>query len=213
MANTNVEPRGRHIPSLEQNSNKPPVKPHSHFLRWIATLFLALIVLVGLAILIIWLVVKPKRLVFSVEDGHAHSFNITNDNHLNASFDFVVRSYNPNSKVSIYYDKIESRVEYDDQTLAYNVHEPFFQPHENATRLGIKLVASSVALLGSIPSDLKLERSSGEIELGVLLKARIRFKVGHWKSSHRTLKIFCSPVLVHFSKSKAFERTPCDVEL
>ncbi|EXC24901.1 hypothetical protein L484_011767 [Morus notabilis] len=196
-----------HEPTREANPQRKP-----HILRWIAMFFLALIVLVGIAVLVIWLVVRPKRLVYSVEDASIHNFNI-NNNHLNASFDFVVRSYNPNSKVSIYYDKIESRVEYDDQTLAYNMVEPFFQPHKNVTRLELKLAAQSVPLVGSIPADLRLEKSSGEIELNVWLKARIRFKVGAWKSSHRTLKIFCSPVLVHFSRSKNFERTVCDVEL
>lgn len=191
---------------------KPPGQ-RTHVLRWVAMFFLALIVLVGLAVLIIWLVIKPKRLVFSVEEGSVHNFNISNDKHLNASFDFVVRSYNPNTKVSIYYDSIESRVEYDDQTLAFNTVDPFFQPHRNVTRLQVKLTAQSTALLSSVNKDIRLEKSSGEIELNVWLKARIRFKVGVWKSSHRTLKVFCSPVLVHFSKSKNFERTLCDVEL
>lgn len=195
-----------------QPTQQPTQRRKPHILRWIAIFFLALIVLVGIAVLVIWLVVKPKRLVFSVDDALIQNFNI-NNNHLNASFHFVIRSYNPNTKVSIYYDKIESRVDYDDQTLAYNLVEPFYQPHKNVTRLGVKLKADSVALVGSVPTDLKLEKSSGEIELNVWLKARIRFKVGAWKSSHRTLKVFCSPVLVHFSRSKNFERTICDVEL
>lgn len=190
-----------------------PQRPKHNFLRSIAIFFLAVIVLVGIAILTIWLVLKPKRLVFSVEDAQIHGFNIAKDNHLNATFDFVVRSYNPNTKVSIYYDKVESGVWYDDQILAYNVHDSFYQRHRNVTRLHIKFGAHSTALLGSVPSDLKLERSSGEIELSLRLKARIKFRVGDWKSGHRTLNIFCSPVLVRFSKSKTFERTPCDVEL
>ncbi|PON55345.1 Late embryogenesis abundant protein [Parasponia andersonii] len=191
---------------------KPP-RQRAHILRWAAMLFLALIVLVGIAVLIIWLVIKPKRLVFSVEDGSVYNFNISNDNHLNASFNFVVRSYNPNSRVSIYYDSIESRVDYDDQSLAFSVVDSFFQPHWNVTRLQVKLEAQSTALLGSVSKDIKLEKSSGEMELDLWLKAKIRFKVGAWKSSHRTLKVSCSPVVVHFSRPKAFNRALCDVEL
>ncbi|PON71193.1 Late embryogenesis abundant protein [Trema orientale] len=197
----------------QQTTVTKPPRQRPHILRWVATFFLALIVLVGIAVLIIWLVIKPKRLVFSVEDGSVHNFNISNDNHLNASFNFVVRSYNPNSRVSIYYDSIESRVDYDDQTLAFNVVDPFFQPHRNVTRLQVKLAAQSTALLGSVSKDIKMEKSSGEMELDLWLKARIRFKVGAWKSSHRTLRVSCSPVVVHFSRPKAFNRALCDVEL
>lgn len=181
-------------------------------LRTIALVLLALIVLVGIAVLITWLTIRPRRLVFTVEDGSIHNFNLT-DNHLNATFDFAIRSYNPNSKVSIYYDKMEVSVNYDGQTIAFNMVDPFFQPHRNVTRLEVKLTAQYLALSKSTSRDLRLERSSGKIELNVLLKAKIRFKVGVWKSRHRTLRSMCSPVLVPFPSYKHFERTFCEVEL
>lgn len=191
----------------------PPRPGHSKLLRLIAVALLALIVLVGIAVLITWLVVRPRRLVYTIEDGSIHNFNFSNNHGLNASFNFVVRSYNPNSKVSVYYDAIEASVEYEDQTLAYSVVDPFFQPHRNVTRLDVKLTAQRVALLGSTYRDFRREKSAGEIELTVLLKAKIRFKVGSWKSKHRTLRIWCSPVLVRLSGFKKFERTYCDPEL
>ncbi|XP_062104555.1 uncharacterized protein At1g08160-like [Humulus lupulus] len=201
-------------PSQQTPGVAKPTRPgHHRILRMVATFFLGLIVLVGLAVLIIWLVLRPKRLVFSVEDASVHNFHLSNDNHLNATFDFVVRSYNPNTKVSIYFDSIESDLNYDDQTLAFSTVSPFFQPRRNVTRLQVKLTASSTALFSSVSKDLRLEKKSGEVELNLDLKARIRYRVGVWKSSHRTLKIFCSSVLVDFSKSKTFDRTYCDVEI
>ncbi|KAK6936121.1 Late embryogenesis abundant protein, LEA_2 subgroup [Dillenia turbinata] len=193
----------------------PPLqraKPRPRLLRWIAVAILALIVIVGLAVLIIWLAIKPKRLVYTVEEGFIQNFNLTN-NHLNATFDIVMRAYNPNTKVSIYYDSVEVSVTYDDQTVAFTGVEPFFQPHLNVTRLEVKPVAQYLPLKGSMAKDLGLEKSSGEVELAVYLKARIRFKVGDWKSKDRTLRVACDPVLAHFSSSKKFERTFCDVDL
>ncbi|XP_059431106.1 uncharacterized protein At1g08160-like [Corylus avellana] len=196
--------------------NQPPVPAgrsgHSKLLRCIAVVLLTLIVLVGLAVLIIWLSVRPRRLVYTVEDGSIRNFNL-NNNHLNASFDFVIRSYNPNSKVSVFYDSIEVSTLYEDKTVAYKVVDPFFQSHRNVTRLELKLAAQYVALVGSTARDLRLEKSTGDIELTVLLKAKIRFKLGTWKSKHRTLRVWCSPVLVHLSGYKKFERTYCDPEL
>ncbi|XP_028756890.1 uncharacterized protein At1g08160-like [Neltuma alba] len=200
--------------ALPQSQDQAAARPRRPgLLRYIAVAILALIVLAGIVVLIIWLVVKPKRFMYSVEDASIHNFNLTDANHLYANFDFNIRAYNPNSRVSIYYDTMEVAVVYEDQTLATNAVQPFIQRHRNVTNLKVSLTAKTVALYGSLPKDLKLERSSGDIELDVWIKARIRFKVGLWKSNDRTMKIFCSPVLVHFSKSKNFERTLCGVEL
>ncbi|KAJ1434822.1 Late embryogenesis abundant protein [Sesbania bispinosa] len=129
------------------------------FLRYIAMIILALIILVDA-------------------------------NHLYANFDFTIRAYNPNSKVSLYYDHVEVSVRYEDQTLATNAVQPFFQSHKNVTRLHARLTAQTVALYDSVPKDLKLEKSSGDIGLDVLIRAKIRFKVGVWKSKHRIMRFF-----------------------
>ncbi|KAK7328002.1 hypothetical protein VNO77_22096 [Canavalia gladiata] len=197
-------------PQSQPQAGKPN---RSILLRYIAMIILFLIILVGIAVLIIWLVLKPKRLEYSVEDAAIHKFNLTDANHLYANFDFTIRAYNPNSRVSLYYDSVEVAVRYEDQTLATNAVQPFFQSHKNVTRLHVGLTAQTVALYDSVPKDLRLERSSGDIELDVLLRARIRFKVGVWKSKHRIMTIFCSPVFLTFSKAKSFQRTPCEVQL
>ncbi|KAJ7981077.1 Late embryogenesis abundant protein [Quillaja saponaria] len=171
-----------------QPQHPQAVRPrHSNLLRCFAIIVLAVIILVGIAVLIIWLVVKPKHLDYTIEDASIQNFNLTNANHLYANFYFAIRAHNPNSRVSVYYDKVEV--------------------------LEVKLDAQSVNLYGSVPKDLRREKSSGGIELDVWVKAKIRFKVGVWKSRHRVMRIYCSPVLVHFSKSKGFDRTYCDVEL
>ncbi|XP_010267311.1 PREDICTED: uncharacterized protein At1g08160-like [Nelumbo nucifera] len=195
-------------PASRSSAQKAP-SSRSGLLRCIAITILVLVVLTGLAVLIIWLVVNPRRFQYTIEDGLVHGFDL-NHNHLNASFDFAIRAYNPNSKVSLYYDSIEVYVAYDDQTLAMDVVKPFFQPHRNATRLEVKPVARSVPLLDSVSEDLRLEKTSGDVELVVRVKARIRFKVGAWKSTKCTMKATCSPVVLHLSSSKVFDRTYCD---
>ncbi|KAK7246623.1 hypothetical protein RIF29_41493 [Crotalaria pallida] len=198
-------------------ANNPPLqqpKPirSNLLIRYIAIFLLTLVVLVGIAVIIIWLVVKPKHLDYSVENAAIHNFNLTDANHLYANFDFTIRAYNPNSRVSLYYDTVEVHVRYEDQTLATNAIQPFFQSHKNVTRLQVRATAQTVALYGSVPKDLRVERSSGDIELDVLVRARIRFKVGAWKSKHRIMKVFCSPVLVNFSRDRSFNRATCEVD-
>ncbi|KAI3523358.1 hypothetical protein L1887_01422 [Cichorium endivia] len=190
----------------------PPTR--SKLVRLIAIVLLALIVLVGLVILIIWLTIKPKKLVYSIDDGSIHNYNLSNGNHLNSTYNFILRAYNPNKKVSIYYDKVDIAVLYDDETLTRGTIDPFYQPKRNATRFMLNLASHDVLLPDQIARDLKVERTSGRVEMTVKLRARIRFKVGVWKSRHYHMKVSCAPIMVHFStSSKGFQRTICDVDI
>lgn len=185
---------------------------HSKLLRTIAIVLLALIILVALVVLIIWLVIKPKRLVYTIEDGSIHNFNLTND-HLDANFYFAIRAYNPNKKVKIYNDKVEVSVFYNDQKVAFNSVSPFSQPHQNVTRIKVGLLARNASLDQEDSKDLRLEKSSGEIEFEVKVKSRIRYRVGKWKSSRRTMKVTCKGVMLHTSSHKGFDRNYCNVDL
>ncbi|XP_021899115.1 uncharacterized protein At1g08160 [Carica papaya] len=187
-------------------TNNPP-KQRS-LLRFIAIVILTLIILVGVAVLITWLIVRPKRLVYTIEDPSIKDYKL-NNNHLNATFEFFLRSYNPNTRVSVYYDSIEVSIAFNDQTVAFNTIDPFRQPRRNVTRMEAKVVAENLALAAPTARDLNHDKAVGKVELDVYVKARIRVKVGIWKSRHRTLRLVCSPVIV-FSSSKNFESRECD---
>ncbi|KAF9675145.1 hypothetical protein SADUNF_Sadunf09G0001700 [Salix dunnii] len=156
----------------------PPATPSpaSKLVRIIAVVILALIVLIGLAVLITWLTVKPKQLVFRIDNASAHDFNLKNG-HLNATFDFLIKAHNPNGRISVYYGPAEVSVAYDGQTIAFNTLAPFHQPRRNVTRLAATLVARDVALPRDLSTDLAIQKKTGNIGLVVRIKARIRFKV------------------------------------
>ncbi|KAL6204900.1 hypothetical protein ACLB2K_022167 [Fragaria x ananassa] len=199
------------MPTVTPQPSQTPRRPAPNPIRLIGIILLAIVVLLGLAVLITWLVVKPKRLVYTIENSSIKGYNLTND-HLSATFDFTVRSYNPNKRVSFYYDSIEATVNYNDQTLAFSAVEPFYQRHRNVTRFNVEFVAISTALPSFVSKDFLLEKATGKVQLDVWLKARIRYKVGAWKSRHRTLRISCSPVL-EFNRFKNLKRTYCSTEL
>ncbi|GKU93416.1 hypothetical protein SLEP1_g7010 [Rubroshorea leprosula] len=196
-------------------SSRPQTNPQQqqqrpfNLVRCTAIVLLTTIVLVGLAVLIAWLVIRPKHLLFSIENGSVSNFN-QSDTHMNSTFYFTIRAHNPNRRLSIYYDSIKTSVAYEDQPIAYSTIQPFFQPHRNVTRIQTKIVASNVPLTPGSARDIRLEKGTGEIELYVYVWARIRFKVGVLKSNERRLKLACSPVMVHFSPTQHFERTICE---
>ncbi|KAJ8429719.1 hypothetical protein Cgig2_013791 [Carnegiea gigantea] len=141
--------------------------------RLIAIFCLALIVLVGLVVLITWLVIKPKKIQFSIDEGWIRDYNLTNGK-LNSTFNFVVRAYNANNKASIYYDSMKVTVSYRGQTVSSDTIEPFFQPHKNVTRFLLQNAARNVPLPGVVVHDLKVERTGGEVDLDIRLQGKIR---------------------------------------
>ncbi|WOK98916.1 hypothetical protein Cni_G07628 [Canna indica] len=181
-------------------------------IRCVAVTGLALIVLLGLAVLIFWLAVRPKPLEYTVDDTRVHGFNIT-DHALNATFDLTLRSYNRNHHVSVYYDDVEATVWYDEQLLAGAEVAPFYQPRRNVTTLDVRVAARAAPLLSSVEKSLKRERSGGGVAFEVRVWARIRLKVGAVKTRHYTLKAYCSPVLVRFPSAQEFEKVYCDVDI
>lgn len=180
-------------------------------IRLICIILLVLFVLLGLALLITWLVVRPKRLIYTIENSSIQNLNLTND-HLSATFDFTIRSYNPNKRASFYYDSMEATVNYNDQKLAFSAVPPFYQRKRNVTRFNLEFVARSAPLPSNVSKDFLLEKSTGKVQLDVWLKARIRYKVGAWKSRRRTMRISCSPVL-ELNRFKNLKRTYCATEL
>ncbi|MCD9560321.1 hypothetical protein HAX54_018936 [Datura stramonium] len=209
----NVVPAS-HPPSLLPSPVPKPPQPFS-LCRCIAISLLTLIIIVGIVVLIIWLVLKPRKMVYSIENSSIHDYNLTNNNHLYANFNFTLRAYNPNKRVSIYYDNIEVKLFFNSQPIALNnIVEPFYQPCRNVTHLSnVSLLANDVLFYGDIARDFKTQRSAGEVEVEVKIRAKIRFKVGAWKSNHRKLKILCTP-RVNFSNSRKNSKSfPCDVDI
>ncbi|XP_060177814.1 NDR1/HIN1-like protein 3 [Lycium barbarum] len=137
---------------------------------------------------------------------------MTKNDHLYGDFNFTLKAYNPNSRVSIYYDIIEVKLFYNSQQIAFNNAETFFQPRRNVTYLDLFLSAKDVALYGDVARGLKTERTSGAVQVEIKVRAKIRFKVGIWKSSHRKVKLSCSPS-VPVSSTKNSQTYPCDLDL
>ncbi|KAL9241267.1 hypothetical protein vseg_015398 [Gypsophila vaccaria] len=196
---------GPRTPQTSATKRKSPIS-------LIAIFCIALIIIIGLAILIAWLAIKPKKLQYSVDEGWIRDYNLT-DGQLSSTFNFVLRTYNPNRKTSVYYDKMEVTVLYRGQVVAFNTIEPFFQPRRNVTRLMFQNTTHNVALPPNTVHDLKVERTGGEVDLDIKIRAKLKFKVGIWKSRHYKLKALCSPVVVNFSNETKFQTRDCDVDI
>ncbi|KAL6563653.1 hypothetical protein OROGR_002612 [Orobanche gracilis] len=185
---------------------------HPLLIRYIVGALITLIVFVGLIVLITWIAVHPRRLKYTIEQGSISGYNLTKNDQLNANFHFVLSANNLNRRISLYYDRIDVTVSYEDQVLSVNNVHPFYQPRRNVTHLDMYLVAKDAVVYGAVARDLRMERVTGEVVLDVKIRAKIRLKIGVFKI-HRKLKVLCGSLTVPFSSSKGFERVFCDADV
>ncbi|XP_010521716.1 PREDICTED: uncharacterized protein At1g08160-like [Tarenaya hassleriana] len=204
-----------HQPSQSQIRMPQPPYRRINLVQCIIIAVLVLALLVGLALLITWLTLRPKRLVFTVEAASLQDFALTNDDHLTAKFNYVVKSYNPEKHLSVRYHSMRVSTAHRNQSVAHEEISPFKQPPKNETRIDARLVSNSVALSKYNAKDLRAEKREGKIEMDVYITARVSYKVWIWRSRRRTLKAVCSPVTLNVTSSSlnGFARTYCETRL
>ncbi|XP_018851217.1 NDR1/HIN1-like protein 10 [Juglans regia] len=180
-------------------------------------LIVSVAIVVGLAVLIFWLIVRPNRVKFHVTDASLTQFNFTTNNntlHYNLSLDINVR--NPNKKIGIYYDRIEARAYFEDQRFSTVTLPPFYQGHKNTTVLSPVFKGQQVVLLGAEGlSELNSDKSGGVFDVDVKLYLRIRFKLGKVKSWRMRPKIKCDlkvPLSSNGKVAVGFQTTKCDID-
>lgn len=151
---------------------------------------LSLLILAGLIVFFIWLALRPHKPRYYLEYASYPELNLT-DRILSSRMELNLTTRNPNGRVGIYYYKMEGYIFYGDQRIAGSDIGPFYQGHKAVTVLQPTFTAHSVILGKEAARDLRLENSAGALELKLKLYARIRFKVGRWRSRHYNMRVKC----------------------
>lgn len=184
-------------------------------------ILIALIVLVGLAILIFWLVVQPRSFKFHVTEAKLTQFDYTNDTlRYNMVLNFTAR--NPNKKLSIYYDKVEARAFYEDlrfDSVDVITHMNSFRQYTKRTdpMSGVFSGQHVMVLDSDQVSQFNKDKSDGVYDIYVKLYFRIRFRLGDLISGKYKPKVKCE-LRIPLSANNAtttltrFEPTKCDVD-
>jgi len=186
-------------------------------LRCIVASMVVTVLLAGLAVLIFWLVVRPKPIDYAVTRAAVRHFNVTPPPGatVNATFYLTLAARNPNRRVSILYEWVEFRVLYGESyaQLALQDAPAFRQPPRNETRLGVRAVARSAPVGEQAARELRHDLAAGAVGVDVRMRARAQFKVAGVRSRRYSLEAFCSPVVVGLSPSAArsFQSVPCDI--
>ncbi|GLJ40280.1 hypothetical protein SUGI_0827520 [Cryptomeria japonica] len=180
--------------------------------RFVCGVITCIIVVVGLVVLIAWLSLQPHKPKYYLEYGSASFLKVSDDGMVSAKMQFNLTTRNSNKKIGIYYDRIAVMMSYDGDYFAWGSMLPFYQHHKNTTYLHTNLYGEMVNLQGAKSHDLRLEHSSGKVDLVLEVYASVRFKVGSWKSGHYTLRVKCRNAKLDVTNG-TFQRTKCKVKV
>lgn len=180
--------------------------------RCIAVVFLVLILITLFLVVVIWLAVQPKKLIYTIEHSSINGYNYTRGGDVNATFHCVLRSKNPNKRVSFYFKRIDLEATYYGKKLFAGNVGPFRQPVRNVTDLEVDVVAVGAALRGKAAEELSAEKAAGSVKMEVKVVGKVNMKIGVFKV-HRTVTALCGPYDVPFSEAKGFRKVDCDTDI
>ncbi|PKA58806.1 Putative syntaxin-24 [Apostasia shenzhenica] len=208
----------------------PPVPPQSIYPRrrrsiccggprcLLCTLFktvTTIVVILGVAALILWLIFRPNRLKVYVENATLTQFNLTGDNLLHYDLNLTVSIRNPNRKIGIYYDYVEAQSFYDGSRFGFDVLPTFYQGHKNTTTLNPAFQGQNI-LVGDALATFRRESQERFFNLEVTIYTKTRLKAGIIKTHRIKPRFNCDLRLpapaAGGSKPPPFERTKCDVD-
>lgn len=163
-----------------------------------------LFAILGLIFLITWLVLKPRLPEFRVDSVSASLLNTTRSQ-LTAAWNITLVVRNPNTKLNIYYDRLQASVVYRDGSLISTMPlPPFFQPKRNETRVRFQLGVVGQYVGEEVATEISDERAGGSVGFGVTVFAWMRFRTGSWwRTSQCLLRVYCDRVQIGFDPSKA----------
>eukprot|EP00252_Welwitschia_mirabilis_P017920 TRINITY_DN3997_c0_g1_i1.p1 TRINITY_DN3997_c0_g1~~TRINITY_DN3997_c0_g1_i1.p1 ORF type:complete len:242 (-),score=33.66 TRINITY_DN3997_c0_g1_i1:429-1124(-) len=171
----------------------------------ISQVLLGIVVLAGIITLVLWLVYRPHKPRFYVEEASISRLNVSNGV-LSGSMQFTVISANPNKKISLVYQSLVTFVVWNDEPIT-----PVVIVGENIRQPKHSIMVFNLDLSGDIPLGFpyssideflmsqkqqeKEEVGYGVAELQLLLHSRLRFSNAFWRTHGYRLGVVCNLLL------------------
>ncbi|XP_054790006.1 NDR1/HIN1-like protein 3 [Prosopis cineraria] len=182
-------------------------------------LLVAIIVIVGLAVLIFWLIVQPRSFKFYASEAQLTQFDYDNNTlRYNLVLNFTAR--NPNKKLGIYYDKVQGVALYQDErfgnTDVITFRNSFRQDKKTTDPMSGVFSGQQLLPLDALRvSQYNEDKLAGAYDIDVKLNFRIRFRLGDFITGSYRPKVKCGlkvPLSANETTSGGFQPTKCRVD-
>ncbi|KAG9455041.1 hypothetical protein H6P81_007945 [Aristolochia fimbriata] len=164
--------------------------------RRLFSAFLAFVIIVLLVILIIWLVLRPTKPRFVLQDASVYQFNLSGLNLLSTTVQISLVSRNPNDRIGVYYDRLVVYASYRNQQVTLGTVLPStYQGHNEVIVWSPFLNGASVPVSPYLGLAIGQDQNVGYYILNIKVDGRVRWKVGTWISGHYHLNVNCPAYL------------------
>ncbi|KAG8374038.1 hypothetical protein BUALT_Bualt11G0089400 [Buddleja alternifolia] len=176
-------------------------KRHKYLRRFCAGLLIFCFIIL-LIVLIVWSVLQPRKPRFILQDATIFNLNVSAPNVISTTVQVTVNSRNPNSKIGIYYDRMNVYATYHNQQITYYTVIPaVYQGHKEVNVWSPFLYGNTVPVAPYNGIALSQDQSNGAIMLTIKLNGRVKWKVGSFISGHYHLHVNC-PAYIPLGNSK-----------
>ncbi|KAF7815477.1 NDR1/HIN1-like protein 13 [Senna tora] len=183
-------------------------------LCWLIGLLFILVVLLGIAAGVLYLVFRPEAPDYTINSISVKGMNLTAaaaSLTVSPEFDVAVRANNPNDKIGIYYEKDSSvEVYYSDARLCNGALPAFYQPSNNVTVFQTALKGTDIELRSTDRTALVDAQSKRKVPLTLKLRAPVRIKVGSVKTWKITVKVNCDVTVDNLTAQAKVVSKDCD---
>lgn len=107
--------------------------------------------------------------------------------------------YNPNKKLRISYDELQSMIYYKSEFLSQTRIPPFKQGKKNVTDINAEYGAMGSYIVGRAVDEINGDKRRGLVSFNLKIIADAVFKVGGFRARRRLLRVFCDDLAVGFS--------------
>ncbi|KAF8668294.1 hypothetical protein HU200_052350 [Digitaria exilis] len=155
-----------------------------------------IILLALLIVLIVWLVLRPSKPHFFLNNVDIVCINVSSSAALTVTMQATLAARNPNDRVGIFYDRADVYAEYRGlQVTVATSLPPMFQGRNDATVWAPFLSAANVPLPPYLATALAQDETAGYLLVTIRVDGWIRWKAGAFITSHYHLRVRCPALL------------------
>ncbi|KAK9068111.1 hypothetical protein SSX86_012222 [Deinandra increscens subsp. villosa] len=160
---------------------------------------ITVVIVILFVIFLIYLILRPSKPSFTLQDISVYAFNIsTATTTLTSNFQVTISSRNPNSRIGIYYDKLDVYATYHNQQITLpTMVPPAYQGHKDITVWSPYLYGTEVPVAPYLAVSLAEDETAGMVLVNVKAIGRVRWKVGTFVSTTYRLNVNC-PAYITF---------------
>ncbi|KAI4364172.1 hypothetical protein MLD38_020300 [Melastoma candidum] len=149
-----------------------------------------------LTVLLAWAVIQPRKPRFVLQDITVYAFNTSVPNFLTSNFEVTILSRNPNSKLGIYYDRLDVYITYNNQEVTLRtIIPPSYQGHKDVVVWSPFVYGTMVPIAPYNSLALGQDQAVGGVQIAVKINGRVRWKVGTFITGRYHLYVKCPALL------------------